>query len=150
MSRIRRALCSDLKHQRADVSSLDIVNAAMAPRRYHFASERSRNAPARPNPREVFSGKRLDRVIDSIRYFSPTLFEFLCRRIATSKAFGEYALGGSPRMMQGELAVGANGVLAQSRLAAAHPIERDEHLPPLRRHLHAKAGQDRIPIDLIA
>src|SRR4051794_39725783 len=118
----------------------------MAPHRYHFASERPRNAPARANPREVFSGKRLDQVVDSIGHLSPALFELLCRWIATFEAFGEYALSSGPGMMQSELAVGANGVLAQSRFAAAHAVERDEHLPALRRHLHAKTGQRCIPV----
>ena len=113
MSRIGGALGGDLKDQRADIPPLDVVNAAMAPERYHFAPKCTRNTPARPDPGEMFSGKRLDQVIHSIGHFAPALFELLARWIATFKAFGKYALSRSPRMMEGKFAVWTNRVLAQ-------------------------------------
>jgi len=79
MSRIGRALRRNLKHQRADVPALDVVNASMAPYGDHFTTQLAANGSTRPNRREMLCGERLDQIINPICHFSSALFEFLGR-----------------------------------------------------------------------
>ena len=58
----------------------------------------------------MFSGERLDQIIDSIGDVASALFQLLGCWVATFKPLGKHALSSGSGMMQGELAVRTDGV----------------------------------------
>ena len=86
-------------------------------------------------------------VSDAVDNMAPPGAQLLGGRITSLQACRENALSRNPCLMQSDLAVRSNGVLAHPRAGSSNTVEHNEHLPPARRHFHAKARTALVPVD---